>query len=661
MQVRTRSPRSLFTGLVFLALAVAAPAHAALEPLTLDEAVELMESLGGLDEFPNANSIVAFDRTYVEFDRTGAYQQYGHTFVKILTDEGRDDNGSASFTFNRRYATVEVVMARVIKADGTEIVVGDDLITEGTPPQVAAMNIFESDFREKTVVFPGLEVGDCVEYLVRQDYEPLIKNGFNGIYFLQYVEPILEAAVTIVGPSELPLRYIVKDGEAEFSESTDSDRTTYTWTVNSPEVIERELGMVPPRQLSTRLIVSTIQTWPELSRYVWEMFDEKCVADEAIRDLVAELTDGLDTEEEKITAIYHWILENVRYLGIAMDRGAFLEPHYASYTFEKEYGICRDKATLMVAMLKEIGVPAWIVACNPSHRMDTEIPTIYFEHGIVAIKDENGDYFYMDPTLEGSRDLFPAYLGDRHVLVATEDGEDLVPVPHVPASANQGRIADSSVLSENGDIDGNVTITGVGFYEYLLRIINKNAGAEQLRMRAEQMVQSVYPGAELTDFSVTDPDDLGEPTTITLTYHIDAYSLDADPYVLFRVPGASGAFEVLSDFLFGQMVGLPERKYPVAIGVTLGVEETAEVVLPAGYTVENLPDSVGFQEGIISLSMGYEYIPDGSGDGGTIRYERTFGIEGFQIDPPDYLSLKEAVRLASRSKMGEVILKREEG
>ena len=282
--------RSTAAALLVAAIVVAAAPASSLaefEPLPLEEAVELAARVGGLEEFPNANSIVAFDRTHVEFDETGAYEQYGHTFVKILTDEGRDSNSSASFVFSRRYASVDIMMARVIKADGTEIVVGEDLITEGTPTQISAMNIFESDFREKSAVFPGLEVGDCVEYIVHEDYEPLIENGFNGIYFMQYVEPILESTVTIVGPSSLPLHYIVKGGEAEFTESTEGDRTHYSWRVENPEVVERELAMAPARQFATRLIVSTMETWADMSRYVWELFDEKCVA--AIRGATERL------------------------------------------------------------------------------------------------------------------------------------------------------------------------------------------------------------------------------------------------------------------------------------------------------------------------------------------------------------------------------------
>ena len=650
---------------LLLAVAVAALptlAQAVLEPLELSAAVSLANELGGLEEYPDANSVTGLDRTHVEFDETGAYEQYNHTFLKVLTEEGRDGNGSVSLTYHRRYGSVEIVMARVIKADGTETVVGEDLITEGTPPEISAMNIFEADFREISVVFPGLEIGDAIEYIIHQSYEPLIDNGFNGIYFLQYVEPIVESRVTIVGPSSLPLVHVVKNGEAEHEETTDGDRTVYTWTARGMPKIERELAMAPPRQIAARLIVSTMPTWEEMSRYVWKMVDEKCVAEDSIKDLVAEITDGLTSAEDKIRAIHYWILENVRYLGIAMDRGAFLEPHFAAYTLEKEYGICRDKATLMITMLSEIGVPSWMVAINPSHRMDTEIPIIYFEHGIVAIEGPDGGYLYIDPTIEEAREVYARYVGDRYLLVATEEGKDIRQAAHVPATANSGDITDRAVLADDGSIRGDVTITGNGFYELILRRVNKNMGPQQFEMTAEQMVQNIYPGAELRSFSVTDADDLYEPTTIELSYHIDDYALDAEPYTLFRVPAATGSFEMLSGFLFGRMVGLPERKYPVALGVTLGVDEKAEVVLPDGFVVENLPDAVDFEAGAISLSMTYEYVPPGPNDGnGLIRYNRKFGIDTFEISPEDYLNLKEAVRLAARSKKGEVILKREEG
>lgn len=660
--MRLRRGHLLCLVVALTTLLAPAAGRAQLEPLELGEAVALVGELGGLEEYPDANTIVGFDRTYVTFDESGAYEQWNHTFVKILTDEGVDRQGDESFTYHRRYGTVEVELARVIKADGTEIIVGDDLITDGTPPAIAAIDIYETDFREVTIVFPGLEVGDAVEYLVHEKYEPLIEDNFVGFYILQYTEPIVEASVTVDGPVDMPLKHVVKDGDVEFMEEERGDRTHYFWVARDVEKIEREVGMASPAQFATRVLVSTVQTWQELSRYAWKLSNEKCVVEESIKDVVAEITEGLTTTEDKIRAIHYWILENVRYLGIAMDRSMFLEPHFAAYTLEKEYGVCRDKAVLMVTMLKEIGVPAWVVFISPSRVMDPEIPTVYFEHGIVAIKDDAGGYRYIDPTMETSREVDSRYTGDRWVLVATEEGEDLRKTPHVPASANSGHIRDVSALSEDGSISGTVTITGVGMYEEILRTIAKSAGEERVRMMAEGIVQSLYPGAAMTEFTMTDYHDLYEPVVLTIAYAIDDYALDAAPYRLFRVPAATGQFDILAEFVLGRLTGLAERKYPVALGTTLGTMEEAEVTLPPGYAVENLPDEVNYARGAIGLTVHYEFVPaESNGGKAVVKYDNVLGIDSFQISPQDYLRLKEAVRLASKSARGEVILKREEG
>lgn len=637
-------------------------APASLAPFDLEEASALLTAAGGLDEYPNANALLVSDETHVCFEEDGSYVQHNHTLIKILTNKGIDRNADESVIYHRRYGAIDVVLARVIKADGTEIIVDDDLITDGTPPQISAMDIYETDFRERTIVFPNLEVGDGIEFLIRETYEPLIEDEFNGIYVLQYTEPILHAAVTISGPKDRPLKYVVKNGEAAFTETQDGDRIVYAWTVEGAPKIEPEAGMAPPIQFATRLIVSTIPSWEALSRYGWKMIDEKCVAEDSVRDLVAQITEGLETTDEKIRAIHYWIIENVRYLGIAMDRNMFLEPHFAAYTLEKEYGVCRDKAVLMVTMLGEIGVPAWVVFLNPSRATDPEIPAVYFEHGIVAIRGDDGAYRYIDPTMETSREVYSPYVGDRWVLVATEEGDDLMKVPHTPASSNSGVITESSILEDDGTLTGSVTITGRGMYEEILRTVAKQAGEQQLRMMAEEMIHALYPGAELTGFTLSDYKDLYEPVSLILEYRIDGYALDAEPYMLFRVPAASGEFDILSGLLFGRFVQLEERKYPIALGVTLGVEEDGVVEIPDGYAVQNFPDDVSFEQGTISLSMRYDRVPaPGNEQRAAVRYRMTMGLDSFQISPEDYLALKEAVRLASRSAKGEVILKREEG
>ncbi|MBD3366674.1 MAG: DUF3857 domain-containing protein [Candidatus Eisenbacteria bacterium] len=654
------------------ATAPAVPTAAAPEPLELDEAARIIGEAGGVEEHPDANAVVIFDRTLVEFDETGAFEQYSHSLTKVLTDEGVDDFADHSAVYHQRYGTNEILMARVIKPDGSEIVVGDELVTDGTPPSLSAMNIYETDFREKTIVFPNLEPGDAIELLTHDDYEPLIEDAFAQTFYLQFSEPILESSVTIQGPPDMPLKHaVVGDVEVEFEERSvveDPDRgeggdwTYYTWTARDVPKIEREIGMAPMAQIATRVNVSTVHEWEELSDKLWRMYDDKCIADDQVRELVADLTEGLETKEQKIRAIHYWILENVRYLGIGMDFGAFLEPHTPAYTLEKEYGICRDKAVLMVAMLEQIGVPAWVTVINVSKKTDPEVPNTSFEHGIVAIEGENGEYVFIDPTQETSREVYATYPGDRWVMVLREGGEELLKAPHYPPSRNSGMIVEKAELSEDGSISGTVTVTGNGMYEEILRQIARATSPQQMKMMWEESVQALYPGATMTSFDSSDPEDLSTPLTITVGYAVDDYLLDADPYVLFRVPSATGAFDFMSQLLVGRLTSLPEREHPVHLGITIGLNEEAEIAIPEGLTVKSMPDPVTFEQGVVSLDLDYGYSPPAeTGGEGVVSYSKSFGVDSFQISPEEYKNLRRAARMADRSIRGEIILKREEG
>jgi len=68
---------------------------------------------------------------------------------------------------------------------------------------------------------------------------------------------------------------------------------------------------------------------------------------------------------------------------------------------------------------------------------------------------------------------------------------------------------------------------------------------------------------------------------------------------------------------------------------------------------------VNFAQGAIGLSIAYEFAPQTANSPPVVKYRRTLSIDSHQISPADYLALKEAIRLASRSTSGEVILRKE--
>ena len=80
------------------------------------------------------------------------------------------------------------------------------------------------------------------------------------------------------------------------------------------------------------------------------------------RKLVAGLTNQL----EQIQSLYRYASRDVRYVGVELGRSAY-EPHPPVETMRNKYGDCKDKAALLVVLLKAIDIPAHIAIVRPAY------------------------------------------------------------------------------------------------------------------------------------------------------------------------------------------------------------------------------------------------------------------------------------------------------
>src|SRR2546429_5269404 len=90
---------------------------------------------------------------------------------------------------------------------------------------------------------------------------------------------------------------------------------------------------------------------------------------------VGERTAGAGTDMDKIKAVFYHVAQKIRYMGLTpeKDRPGF-EPHDVKLTFDNKYGVCRDKAALLVSMLRGAGFKAYPVLVNVGAKRDPEVP-----------------------------------------------------------------------------------------------------------------------------------------------------------------------------------------------------------------------------------------------------------------------------------------------
>lgn len=547
------------------------------------------------EKYEDVNGVILFDSTQVKIEEDGRAVYREHKLVKILSTYGKKKFGEGTFPYPANISELEINLARVISPEGKVIEVPEENIKDVPFVPMGEMGgkMFLPDVRMKKIIFPEIEIGSSIEYITTLKLSKFFISGrFADMGIFEDDEPIREMTYTLEFPKSMEMKYVVKNGKLAFSGEEKEGRAVYKWSArNVPRIIKEPL-MPSIMEVATMLVISNIPSWQEVSRWYWEISEPSVVADSAIKDKVHELTDTLETQEEKIRAIFDFISMEVRYLrteAISKEKG--IDPAPAPLTFERKWGVCRDKAALFVAMAKEIGVEANIVLIDVSYHTPNEIPNPLFEHAIVGIKKQDGSYYYLDPTMEYTRDYFPVVEQNRDLLVCTEQGDSLRFVEYENPEGNWLLMKNIGTLNADGDFEGKLTMQGEGLLDMALRSF-RYIPPEQRKQLFEQMVKGFSPEATLDTFEIGDPADLSNPFAIELQYRAPEYAIKKGNELHLASSGGASSFSLGAGMAGGGGMpwGLEERKYPLYFQFPMTTRSITTITLPKRYKVKKLPD-----------------------------------------------------------------------
>ena len=292
-----------------------------------------------------------------------------------------------------------------------------------------------------------------------------------------------------------------------------------------------------------------------------------------------------------VRALFDFVSREVRYMGaMAESEAPGYEPHDVSLTFDNRYGVCRDKAALLVAMLRMAGIDAWPVLINVGPRKDPQVPQPYFNHAIVAADsgDPDDPYLLMDPTSETTRSLLPEYLCEMSYLVARDEGEGIRETPPLPVEQNLLRAETVYTLHADASADVTTTLSFAGVNDAAYRGYFASIPRDGLRAFFERVLQGI-PGAVLTGWEVRPaPEALRtspEPLSVRLDYAIAEAARGAEDgrAALLDLPTVPAALAIASRVV-GDL-GLEKRRFPLVTDYPCGWEETVEIRLPDGVTL----------------------------------------------------------------------------
>ena len=616
-------------------------------PLLKRDAVVEAAKGATAERFPDADSALIDDIVFTEYAPDGTDATWDDEYTKILTEKGRREASTLTLGFNAFYGNIRVLLAEIIKPDGRVIPVDVKANSRVMiDPSQMGSNIYDPNDKQLSLSVPGLEIGDLRHVLVcRETLRTRIPDTWCDYTTFESTTPILSLRYVVSEPTERPMKKIllrspVADTVAYTKEPGKGGRTLHTWQARNVPRMFPEPDMPPSYTVVQRLLLSTLPDWETVSRWYAKLC-EKPLADVTpeMREKVAELIRDAKTREEKIHAIFTFVSQQIRYMGVTTeDVAPGYEPHPVSITFKNRYGVCRDKAALLVAMLRLAGFDAYPVIINVGPKKDPDAPMPYFNHAITGVRNEDGSYQLMDSTNENTADLFPAYLGNCSYLVATEAGDPLRVSPVYPAEKELLTVDTSGTLEETGTAVFHSAIAFAGINDNLYRGFFLRSKKEKRRAFFERILKAKFPGAEVLTCEITPENlqDTRKPLAVRLAFRVSGYPVRGDSLDVLPLPWI-GTGLGYANIVVGK-TGLKERKYPMLTEIACGVKERVSISLGSamGLPLE-FPPATDLDRGGIAFRL------EMAATNGVLTATRDYLVKSVEFSPADYLTLKQTL------------------
>jgi len=601
-------------------------------------------------EFPfePANALVKYDCTRVVVQADGKSDILRHYRTAVLTDRAIREYAQDVTVYNLQYDTVEIITARVHLPSGQIVDVSPESIKD--VPFPAFDKFYLQNVREKIITFPELVQGAEIEVALREITREVPMDGHFDYYdSFEGGDPIKQKYVEINAPASMKFKWKTRNGEIPGVKSTSGDRTSYLWTMENIPQIVPEPGMPPVPEVLKSLVLSTVPDWQTWSHWYDSLSAPEITADENVRTTVNDLIKGKKNTEEKLQAVFYFVSNDIRYVETSLSgRKAGYKPEPATVTLRNKYGVCRDKAVLMVTMLREIGIPADVVLCNAAWKIDKEIPAGLFNHAIVAAYVD-GHRILVDPTVEKTKEYLAANEQDKPILVCNKKGETLEYIPVEPSDKNLFEIRADSRLDEKGLFKSVIHISTRGFPDLIMRTVLQSMPPQRRTDLFKQLVQNVHPSIKLDTLSFTDAMDFSRNVGIHVEIHAENYSVPAGSYLLFKVPGQSQTWDFLTPYFLNGSE-LTKRRYDLRLESTFAVRVEEKVTFPKSYRVRSLPEALDTRFGDFHMARKFESA------GNTLTVKRIVDFSGLDVPLSEYGKLQDMLRKNDKMARGQVVL-----
>jgi hypothetical protein len=609
---------------------------------------------------PETNAVVLLDDTTYTVAPDGRAVEHHRHVVKILRPQGRNQAViEVGFDKDTKILSMNVWS---IGPDGHEYAMKDK---EFTDAGVSDQDIAFQDDRFRIARAPTNEPGSIVAYEYEQRSRPFLTEK---TWFFQGELPHLSQTFTL----QLPPGYTYGTVWAHHpaADAADLEGRGYRWEMkDTPAIDLKHIPLSPsPDSLAARMTVhyagpglmSIDGTWKSVGQWVDSLFHDRITPTPEVTAKAQEITAGKSDFFDKTQAIGEFVQKQIRYVAIEIGIGGY-QPHAAADVFHNRYGDCKDKATLVASMLSAVGIHAVPVIVDSERGViDPDAPSILGNHAIVAIEVPKGytsahlhslvaaqsgrQYLIFDPTSEKTAfGQLESDLQGGYGLLADGATSQIIQLPTLDPQFNTIHRTASFRLDADGVLKGTVIEKRFGDLSEYRREVYAKADVKQQTEFLDHILERDFTTFSATDVKAENVNSLGQDFTLTYSISADRYARAIGPLLMVR-PRVLGDLDIDTDH--------KKRTVPINLGETMQAVDEYSIELPAGYSIDEVPDPV-------KLDLGFAtYQSDVKITGNILHYQRTYTIRQITLPPERYADVQKLASAIAADEESRAILKK---
>jgi hypothetical protein len=616
-----------------------------------------------LPKFPGSpKAVVLLDETTYTVGSDGRAVEHVRRVVKILRPQGRD-YGYPYVSFDKDSKILSMHVWSIDPA-GHEYQVKDNEMLEVSPPGEGG-ELYE-DEKARVANPPGRDPGGVVAYEYERRNRPYLAETN---WQFQDQLPRLSQRFTLV----LPAGYTYTTSWAHHArlDGADLENHSFRWEMNDEPGIDLDRVPLSPGEgsLAARMTVHYSGpglgqpqdgTWQGIGQWYAGLSRDRLVATPEIAAKAAELTAGKTDFYDKTEAIAEFVQKKIRYFVIEMGVGGY-QPHYAGDIYRGRYGDCKDKATLLAAMLSSVGVHGALLMVDTERGViDPDAPSIMGNHMIGAIEIPPGydsprlhsvvtaktgkRYLIFDPTWERTPfgQLENNLQGSYGVLLEDANSQ-VIQLPVMDPKLNTIRRTAAFQLATDGTLKGSVTDKRFGDLAERRRYVFAHDDAKKQQEYMDHVLAGDLSSASMSGLKVLNVDALNQDLTTSFDLEASHFATSTGPLLMVR-PRVLGSYTLDVDH--------KARRVPIDLEETMQGNDEYDIELPEGYVVDELPDPV-------KVDMGFAtYQSSTQVHGRTLHYSRTYTLNQVTLPADRYADVQKLASLIAADEDSRAVLKR---